>query len=89
MVRRQGLPPVRELGEADDKYAAQNSWDPVISLRVWKPNRRNEIGIQMDNRKSDTPIVPKKLLITVEGRGVHFTTSSETEHADNGELGTW
>ena len=26
----------------------------------------------MDNRKSDTIIVPKKLLITVEGRGVHF-----------------
>lgn len=43
----------------------------------------------MDSRKSDTPIVPKKPLITVEGRGVHFTTSSETEHADNGELRTW
>ncbi len=43
----------------------------------------------MDSRKSDTPIVPKKPLITVEERGVHFTTSSETEHTDNGELGIW
>lgn len=33
----------------------------------------------MDNRKSDTFIVPKKLLITVEGRGVHFIASSKTE----------
>ena len=32
----------------------------------------------MDNRKSDTFIVPKKLLITVEGRGVHFIASSKT-----------
>ena len=33
----------------------------------------------MDNRKSDTLIVPKKLLITVEGRGVHFIASSKSE----------
>ena len=33
----------------------------------------------MDNRKSDTFIVPKKLLITVEGRGVYFIASSKTE----------
>ena len=29
----------------------------------------------MDNRKSDTLIVPKKLLITAEERGVHFIAS--------------
>ena len=33
----------------------------------------------MDNRKSDTFIVPKKLLITVEGRGVHFIDSSKSK----------
>ena len=33
----------------------------------------------MDNRKSDTLIVPKKLLITVEGRGVYFIASSKSE----------
>lgn len=33
----------------------------------------------MGNRKSDTLIVPKKLLITVEGRGVHFIASSKPE----------
>lgn len=33
----------------------------------------------MDGRKSDTPIVPKKPLTTVEGRGVHFTISSGTD----------
>lgn len=44
----------------------------------------------MDNRKSDTFIVPKKLLITVEGRGVHFIASSKKmNHADKGELISW
>lgn len=33
----------------------------------------------MDNRKSDALIVPKKLPITVEGRGVHFIASSKSE----------
>ena len=33
----------------------------------------------MDNRKSDTSIIPKKLLITVEGRDVHFIASSKSE----------
>lgn len=33
----------------------------------------------MDNGKSDTLIVPEKLLITVEGRGVHFIASSKSE----------
>ena len=33
----------------------------------------------MDNRKSDTLIVPEKLLITVEGRGVHFIAPSKSE----------
>ena len=33
----------------------------------------------MDNRKFDTLIVPKKLLITVEGRGIHFIASSKSE----------
>ena len=76
MARVQRHPPVWELGEADDKYTIQNSWGPVISsLEVWKSNQRNAIEIQMDNRKSDTLIVPKKLLITVEGRGVHFIAS--------------
>ena len=33
----------------------------------------------MDNRKSDMLIVPKKLLITVEGRSIHFIASSKSE----------
>ena len=33
----------------------------------------------MDNRKSDTSIVSKKPLITVEKRDVHFIASSESE----------
>ena len=33
----------------------------------------------MDNRKSDMLIVPEKLLITVEGRGVHFIAPSKSE----------
>lgn len=43
----------------------------------------------MDNRKSDTFIVPKKLLITVEGRGVHFIAQVKLNHADKGELISW
>ena len=58
MARKQKHPPVWELGEVDDKYAIQNSWDSVISSKeVWKSNQRNAIEIQMDNRKSDTLIV--------------------------------
>lgn len=79
-ARIHGHPPVWGLGEVDDKYTIQNSWDPVISsLEVWKSNQRNAIEIQRDNRKSDTLIVLKKLLITVEGRGVHFIASSKSE----------
>lgn len=33
----------------------------------------------MGGRKSDMPIVPKKLPTTVEGRGVHFIAPSKTE----------
>ena len=43
----------------------------------------------MDNRKSDTLIVPKKLLITAEERGVHFIASRTKNYADKGELISW
>lgn len=36
----------------------------------------------MNNGKSELPIVPKKLLITVEGRGIHFIVPDGTEHTD-------
>ena len=45
----------------------------------WKSNQRNAIEIQKEGRKSDTLIVPKKLLITVEGRSVYFIAPSKTE----------
>lgn len=51
-------PPVRELGEAADKYVIGTA--EVLSLplkEVWKPKQRNASGIQMGGRKSDTAIV--------------------------------
>ncbi|HCX04689.1 MAG TPA: hypothetical protein DHM42_09370 [Clostridiales bacterium] len=32
----------------------------ILSYKVWKPNQRNAVGIQMCGRKSDSLIVPKK-----------------------------
>ena len=58
MARLWWHPPVRELGEADDKYVIGTAEILSFPLKeVWKPKQRNASGIQMSGRKSDAAIV--------------------------------
>lgn len=70
MVRVKRLPPVRELGEVDDKYFIGTA--EVLSYprcEVWKLNQRNATDNQMCDRKSDSLIVPKKPVKADGGKG--------------------
>ena len=59
-AREQKHPPVRELGEVDDKYVIGTAEILSFPQKVWKPKQRNALGIQMNGRKSDTAILSQK-----------------------------
>ena len=70
MAREQKHPPVRELGEVDDKYIIGTA--EILSFpqkKVWKPKQRNALGIQMNGRKSDTAILSQKSVKTDGEKG--------------------
>jgi hypothetical protein len=71
MVRVKRLPPVRELGEVDDKYFIGTAEVLLCPLgEVWNPKQRNAIGNQMQDRKSDQFIVSKKSVKADGGKGL-------------------
>ena len=70
LVRLCWHPPVRELGEVDDKYVIGTA--EVLSSphrEVWRPKQRNATGIQKGGRKSDMAIVSQKPVKTGGEKG--------------------